>query len=653
MQARVILSTAVVAGVLALFTGALSGPELRLPYPSLEAIQPVQKKLLPNVAPLEGVFAPNDILKNAVRLFDGVVEGSETVAPLTHLGAGRPLGFELDDHGNLIVCNAGVGLQMVEKDTWKVVLLASHAPAADGAGRLEAIRYANDLIIGPNGTIYFTDSQNFGPVLNKAGFFDTLDACMLGLLQGRPSGKVLAYDPSTKATHLLADGIWFANGIALSSAGDFLAVVETGSLHVYRLWLTGPQAGTRDILISSLPGFPDGISLSEDGHGFWVSVVMPKNILAKALPLPRWARFLIGWIPASLRPKPHRFGCIVQVSEEGKVLRMLMDPDGQNVATVAAVSETGTQLFVGNLAGNYVSVLDKKFLPPILKRLILSDPSRRALVSHRRLQEAACGRDQLNGSALATDPVSQPAAVPQIAERPIEMVSQESKPSSVGQRKAFFEAMIRSNSDTFISARHPGSPSTSAAVAFAQTKPIPCRTNESLFASDSADQDYNEVQLTFRMPRHDVASSVPASSLSSPQPGRAPLPSSAFSQNQARSSAQPAQSEIIAALQLELQQKERQWKADASRLQRKSQEVENLTRVVSELTQGRSKLVEEDLRSQNRLVAYLKEHSGRLRVDNLELNERIRLLERLPMFKYGRESACMLEFTAYKIRETY
>lgn len=57
----------------------------------------------------------------------------------------------------------------------------------------------------------------------------------------------------------------------------------------------------------------------------------------------------------------------VQVSEEGKVLRMLMDTDGQNVATVAAVSETDSQLFMGNLGGDYVSVLDKKLLPPVFR----------------------------------------------------------------------------------------------------------------------------------------------------------------------------------------------------------------------------------------------------------------------------------------------
>ena len=73
---------------------------------------------------------------------------------------------------------------MVEKDTHRIVLLASHAPTA--SGDLTPIRYANDLDIAADGTIFFTDSQEFGPVLNAAGFFDTLQACILGVLQVSP-----------------------------------------------------------------------------------------------------------------------------------------------------------------------------------------------------------------------------------------------------------------------------------------------------------------------------------------------------------------------------------------------------------------------------------------------------------------------------------
>lgn len=47
-----------------------------------------------------------------------------------------------------------------------------------------------------------------------------------------------------------------------------------------------------------------------------------------------------------------------QVSPEGQVLQCLMDPDGSRVASVACVTEHQGQLFIGNLAEDYVSVLD-------------------------------------------------------------------------------------------------------------------------------------------------------------------------------------------------------------------------------------------------------------------------------------------------------
>ena len=77
------------------------------------------------------------------------------------------------------------GLQMVEKDTYKVVLLTGHVPSANLSAPPDLIRYANDLDIAPNSTIYFTDSQRIGPILNKQGYFDTLNAYIAGALQVR------------------------------------------------------------------------------------------------------------------------------------------------------------------------------------------------------------------------------------------------------------------------------------------------------------------------------------------------------------------------------------------------------------------------------------------------------------------------------------
>lgn len=53
----------------------------------------------------------------------------------------------------------------------------------------------------------------------------------------------------------MADGIWFANGVALSPDGSFVAVVETAGMRVKRVWLTGEKAGHVDTLIDELPGY--------------------------------------------------------------------------------------------------------------------------------------------------------------------------------------------------------------------------------------------------------------------------------------------------------------------------------------------------------------------------------------------------------------
>ena len=48
----------------------------------------------------------------------------------------------------------------------------------------------------------------------------------------------------------------------------------------------------------------------------------------------------------------------MQISEDGEVLRTLMDPDGSHISHTSSVTARGERLFIGNLAKDYVSVLD-------------------------------------------------------------------------------------------------------------------------------------------------------------------------------------------------------------------------------------------------------------------------------------------------------
>ena len=53
------------------------------------------------------------------------------------------------------------------------------------------------------------------------------------------------------------------------------------------------------------------------------------------------------------------------MSPDGRVLRFLLDPDGSHINSTTAVTETERGLFIGNLAGNYVSFLAAEHLPPL------------------------------------------------------------------------------------------------------------------------------------------------------------------------------------------------------------------------------------------------------------------------------------------------
>ncbi len=67
-------------------------------------------------------------------------------------------------------------------------------------------------------------------------------------MQGRPSGRVLVYDPRDRSTRVVASGIWFANGVSLSRDESFLVIAETFGCRLLRHWLKGERAGTTEVL---------------------------------------------------------------------------------------------------------------------------------------------------------------------------------------------------------------------------------------------------------------------------------------------------------------------------------------------------------------------------------------------------------------------
>jgi hypothetical protein len=72
---------------------------------------------------------------------------------------------------------------MLEKESGKLVLLATEAPSEIVGGQVTPIRYANDLAIAGDGSIYFSDSTVIPPAINAEGFYDTMASFILAFFE--------------------------------------------------------------------------------------------------------------------------------------------------------------------------------------------------------------------------------------------------------------------------------------------------------------------------------------------------------------------------------------------------------------------------------------------------------------------------------------
>jgi sugar lactone lactonase YvrE len=299
---------------------------------------------------------PEDIAADAGgRLYAGVESGKILrIAPgggidvFADVG-GRPLGLEFDAAGNLIVANAEAGLQSVTP-AGEVRLLTA---AVDGGS---PIAFADDLDIGPDGRIYFSDaSTKFG----AAAHGGTYAASLLDILEHGGHGRVLVYDPADDSTRVLLDGINFANGVAIGPAGQSLLINETGSYRTLRHWIGGPRSGETDVLIGNLPGFPDNINRGRDGR-YWIGLISPRSPQLDALSDKPFLRKMVQRLPAALRPAAVPYSHVFAIDGDGKVVADLQDT-GERVPGLTGVLETPDTLYLSSLHADRVGAIASPF----------------------------------------------------------------------------------------------------------------------------------------------------------------------------------------------------------------------------------------------------------------------------------------------------
>jgi sugar lactone lactonase YvrE len=311
----------------------------------------------PPPAPLaEGPYAYNEKLKGIQRIAEGIGAGPEAVnvdavgrlytgyadgrvvmfsrngnsyTEMVNTG-GRPLGITFGPRGGLIIADATRGLLHF------------------GRGLAELVREADGLPFGftddvdntrSDRNVYFTDASH------KFGYGQH----MRDLLEHGPNGRLLEYNVDTKQTRVLMTGLQFANGVAVGPDDAYVLVNETGKYRVLRYWLKGEKAGTHDVFIDNLPGFPDNITYNNRGM-FWLAIFAPRDaLLDELLPGSLYLRTVISKLPAFLQPKAKRHAYVLGLDQEGKVVANLQYAGDDAYAPITSVREHGPFLYFGSL----------------------------------------------------------------------------------------------------------------------------------------------------------------------------------------------------------------------------------------------------------------------------------------------------------------
>ncbi|XP_061373085.1 protein STRICTOSIDINE SYNTHASE-LIKE 7-like isoform X3 [Gastrolobium bilobum] len=221
---------------------------------------------------------------------------------------GRPLGLSFDQHGALIVADADKGLLRVTREK-EVEMLVDE---------VEGLKFklTDGVDVAHDGTIYFTD----------ASYKYSIKEALLDILEGKPNGRFLSYNPATKNTTLLARDLYFPNGVAVSPDQHFVVFCETVLMKCKKYYIQGSKKGSIE-KFCDLPGMPDNIHY--DGQGkYWIGIATaftPDLDFIIRYPFIRKAIAMVTKYVVSLPLSKN--GGVIAVDLEGKPTAHYYDPE--------------------------------------------------------------------------------------------------------------------------------------------------------------------------------------------------------------------------------------------------------------------------------------------------------------------------------------
>ncbi|WP_425315886.1 SMP-30/gluconolactonase/LRE family protein [Streptomyces olivoreticuli] len=251
---------------------------------------------------------------------------------------GRPLGLHTLPDGRILVCDAYRGLLRIDPSSGAVESVLTEAGG-------EPLRVCSNVAVTRDGTVFVSDASRRFPLHLWKG----------DLLEHSGTGRVVRWVPGS-AAEVVLDGLQFANGVCLAPDESFLVVAETGAYRLRRLWLTGPRAGTSDVFVDDLPGFPD--NLTTGGSGLvWVALASARDAMLDLLHRHHpFLRRAVWSLPTALLPDARRTAWVQGFDARGRTVHDLRRRDRDYHMVTCALEHDG-RLHLGSLVKHAIATL--------------------------------------------------------------------------------------------------------------------------------------------------------------------------------------------------------------------------------------------------------------------------------------------------------
>lgn len=308
---------------------------------------------------VDQLLAPEDVAydPNSGVIYTGCADGWVKKVKLNESAAdstvedwvftgGRPLGLALGRHGEVIVADAEKGLLLNVTSEGEIKVLTEESEGLK-------FKLADAVDVAEDGILYFSD----------ASYKYNIENHMYDFLEGRPYGRLLSYDPSTKQTKTLVSDLYFANGVAVSPDQDFVIFCETPLRKCNKYYIKGDKKGSVDMFVDNLPGFPDNIRYDGEGH-YWIALASEKTYswdLAQRYPVIRKIIAILAKYVGL--PKAEKNAGVLSVDLQGNPVEHYYDED---LTMVSSGAKIGDHLYCGSVKSPYILHLNLKQNPALL-----------------------------------------------------------------------------------------------------------------------------------------------------------------------------------------------------------------------------------------------------------------------------------------------